>query len=295
VIGFLHMLYPALLDMSQQLDMGQDRRATWSDRLAHLSALPLAPAASVEAITKAVGKPIPADKMVILESEQGMQWVNINRGDRFSDNPPVAIQGSSAGMNSLQTVFPAWNVGVESSEEMRQAAFNTVDYTRLWYDSNNTSNFYPAAADAGYDADSILQHLNLLVSHIGYPNFAYKFGAGGVENEATVPTTIAAMLLQSYQKNIHVFPNWSANQEASFGDLLAVGDFLVSSSIRNGKVVEVRITSQRGGTCNLANPWGSGFAAKLQIAGGASSVLRGTVLTIATRPGERLVFTPSPN
>jgi alpha-L-fucosidase 2 len=74
-----------------------------------------------------------------------------------------------------------------------------------------------------------------------------------------------------------------------------VGDFLVSSSIRNGKVVEVRITSQRGGTCNLANPWGSGFAAKLQIAGGASSVLRGTVLTIATRPGERLVFTPSPN
>src|ERR1017187_5117671 len=127
VIGFLNMLYPALIDMSEQLNMGQEMRGTWHDRLAHLSPLPVAPAASVKAIQDAVGKPIPADKMVILESEHGMQWVNIDRGNRFSDNPPVAIQGSSAGMNSLQVVFPAWNVGLESSSELRQAAVNTVD------------------------------------------------------------------------------------------------------------------------------------------------------------------------
>jgi len=293
VIGFLNMLYPALIDMSEQLNTGQEMRANWQDVLAHLSPLPLAPAASVAAIRDAVGKPIPADKMVILESEHGMQWVNINRGDRFSDNPPVSIQGSSAGMNSLQVVFPAWNVGMESSAELRQAALNTVDYTRLWYDSNNTSNFYPAAANAGYDPDSILKHLNLLVTHIGYPNFAYKFGAGGVENEATVPTTIAAMLLQSYQKNIHVFANWPTNQDASFGDLLAVGDFLVSSSMSGGKVGGVEITSQLGGLCSLVNPWGADQAVRVQIAGGASKVLQGAVLTIPTRAGEKLVFTPS--
>jgi len=293
VIGFLNMLYPALIDMSEQLNMGQEMRATWHDRLVHLSPLPLAPAASVKAIRDAVGKPIPADKMVILESEHGMQWVNINRGERFLENPPVAIQGSSAGMNSLQVVFPAWNIGLESSAELRQAALNTVDYTRLWYDSNNTSNFYPAAANAGYDPDSILQHLNLLVTHIGYPNFAYKFGAGGVENEATVPTTIAAMLLQSYQKNIHVFANWPVNQDASFGDLLAVGDFLVSSSMSGGRVVEVKITSQRGGPCKLANPWGENRGVKVQIAGSPTKVLHGTVLTVATRAGEKLVFTPA--
>jgi hypothetical protein len=299
VIGFLNMLYPALIDMSEQLNMGQDMRATWRDRLTHLSPLPLAPANSVAAIRDAVGKPLPADKMVILESEHGMQWVNINRGARFSANPPVAIEGSSAGMNSLQTVFPAWNVGLESSAELRQAALNTVDYTRLWYDSNNTSNFYPAAADAGYDPDSILQHLNLLVTHIGYPNFAYKFGAGGVENEATVPTTIAAMLVQSYQKNIHVFANWPANQDASFGDLLAVGDFLVSSSIAGGQIGEVRIVSQQGGECNLANPWGPDQAVKVQIAGAAGKVLRkvlhGPVLTLATRKGDRITFSPAAN
>jgi hypothetical protein len=293
VIGFLNMLYPALLDMSDQLHLGQDQRATWQNHLAHLSSLPLAPAASVDAITKAVGRPIPADKMVILESEHGMQWVNINRGDRFSDNPPVSIQGSSAGMNSLQAVFPAWNVGLESGETLRQAALNTVDYTRLWYDSNNTSNFYPAAADAGYDPDSILQHLNLMVTHMGYPNFAYKFAAGGVENEATVPTTIAAMMLQSYQKNIHVFPNWPANQDASFGHLMAVGDFLISSSISNGKVGAVEISSQRGGTCNLANPWGADRAVKVQIAGRTAKVMHGAVLTVPTHSGDTLLFTPS--
>lgn len=293
VIGFLHMLYPALIDMSEQLNMGQEMRAAWRERLEHLSPLPLAPAAGVAAIREAVGKPIAADKMVILESEHGMQWVNINRGDRFSDNPPVAIQGSSAGMNSLQAVFPAWNVGIESNVELRQAALNTVDFTRLWYDSNNTSNFYPAAANAGYDPDSILQHLNLLVTHIGYPNFAYKFGAGGVENEATVPTTITAMLLQSYQKNIHVFPNWPVNQDASFGNLLAVGDFLVSSSMSRGTVSNVEVASQRGGPCNLANPWGASQAVRVRIGGRTSKVMHGAVITVETRAGEKLVFTPS--
>ena len=130
------------------------------------------------------------------------------------------------------------------------------------------------------------------MTHIGYPSFAYKFGAGGVENQATVPTTIAGMLLQSYQKNIHVFANWPKNRDASFGDLLAVGDFLVSSSMSGGKIEKVRITSQIGGPCNLANPWGLEQAVQVQIAGKPNKVLRGAVLTIPTVPGETLLFTP---
>jgi hypothetical protein len=55
----------------------------------------------------------------------------------------------------------------------------------------------------------------------------------------------------------------------------------------------VRITSQRGGACNLANPWGPEKAVKVQVAGGASKVLHGAVLTVATRGGEKLVFTPA--
>ncbi|EQD54736.1 Trehalose and maltose hydrolase (possible phosphorylase), partial [mine drainage metagenome] len=159
----------------------------------------------------------------------------------FGPNPPVRPVGSSAGMDALQVVFPAWNIGLESQSRLRRAALDTVDYLRLWYDSNDTSSFYPAAADAGYDPKVILRHLRLLVRRIGYSNFAYAMPAGGIENEATVPTTIAAMLLQSYQRNIHVFPDWPKRQDASFGDLLAVGDFRVSSRLTDGQVAYVRI------------------------------------------------------
>jgi hypothetical protein len=294
-IGFLKMLYPALIDMSKQLNTGQKMRPTWSGILSRLSKLPIAPANGVAAIQQAVNMPIPANKMVILQAEHGMQWVNIGRGDRFSANPPVQVTGSSAGMNSLQAVFPAWNVGLESSPALRQAAVNTVEYMPLWYDSNDTSSFYPAAADAGYDPDAILSHLHLLVTNIGYQNFAYNIGSGGVENEATVPTTIAAMLVQSYQKNIHVFANWPKDKEASFGDLLAVGDFLVSSKISGGQVDYVRIRSQRAGQCNLANPWGPDQAVQLRVAGQSAKVLHGAVLSIPTRAGETLNFTPLAN
>jgi hypothetical protein len=135
-------------------------------------------------------------------------------------------------------------------------------------------------------------HLHLLVTHIGYPNFAYAMPAGGVENEATVPTTIAAMLLQSYQKEIHVFADWPKDEDASFGNLLAVGDFLVSSKMAGGRVAYVRVASQRGGLCTLANPWGANRTVQLRVAEEKPVMLHGAVLQVATRPGERLVFTP---
>jgi hypothetical protein len=75
--------------------------------------------------------------------------------------------------------------------------------------------------------------------------------------------------------------------------MLAVGDFLVSSSIHIGKVAGVEITSQHGGTCNLANPWGADQAVKVQIQGGPAKVMHGAVLTIATHIGERLTFAPA--
>ncbi len=293
-LSFLRMLYPALIEMSRQLHTDRQMRSIWSRILSHLSKLPIAPAHSVAAIQTTVGHPIPADQMVILQSKKGMQWVSLNQGDRFSEDPPVKPSGSSAGMNSLQVVFPAWNIGLESSPALKKAAINTIRYMRLWYDNNDTSSFYPAAADVGYNPDSILRHLHLLVTRIGYPNFAYAMPAGGIENEATVPTTIAAMLLQSYQKNIHVFANWPRNKDASFGNLLAVGDFLVSSQISSGKIAFVRITSQRGGICRLANPWGADQFVQVGFSNGESRVMHGAVLSVSTLPGEQLLFKPLP-
>ena len=59
-----------------------------------------------------------------------------------------------------------------------------------------------------------------------------------------------------------------------------------------GKIENVQITSQIGGPCNLANPWGSEQAVQLRIAGKQTKVLRGAILTISTVPGETLMFAP---
>jgi alpha-L-fucosidase 2 len=64
------------------------------------------------------------------------------------------------------------------------------------------------------------------------------------------------MLLQSHREMIRVFPavpeEW---REISFANLRARGAFLVSASRSEGRVRDVRITSERGGEIRLKNPW----------------------------------------
>ena len=74
-------------------------------------------------------------------------------------------------------------------------------------------------------------------------------GGGGTEDFAIVPATISAMFVQSYQTNVHVFPNWPMDQDASFGNLNACGGFLVSSEVKEGKVSFVMILSNAGQEC----------------------------------------------
>ena len=287
-IAFLRMLYSGLLDINQTLQIGDPDAGKWRHILAHLSPLPVVPASSIGPIVHAVGRGATQGKYVIRNAMKGSQWIYL--GQLLSPNPPLRVTGSSAGMNSHQAIFPAWAVGLESPRFLRQAALNTIRFQQTWYDANNTSSFYPAAACAGYNPQTILRHLHLLVTHIGFPNFAYNIGNGGVENEATVPTTICAMFLQSYQKHIHLFPDWPNNQNASFGNLLACGDFLVSSAIDQGQIGYVRIISQRGGVCSIANPW-PGRAVELRISGRKPAVISGKVLQVNTTRGEAFLLT----
>jgi alpha-L-fucosidase 2 len=287
-IAFLQMLYSGLLDINHTLQLNDPDATKWRHILTHLSPLPIVPASSIKPIVNAVGRAATQGKFVIRNALIGSEWINFGR--LLSPNPPIRVTGSSAGMNSHQAIFPGWAVGLESPRLQRQAAFNTIRFQKTWYDANNTSSFYPAAADAGYNPQSILRHLHLLVTHIAFPNFAYNIGNGGVENQATVPTTICAMFLQSYQKHIHLFPNWPKNQNATFGNLLACGDFLVSSSIELGKIAYVRIISKRGGVCSLANPWPD-HKADVTITGKPSTVVSGSVLKLHTTPGEALMLT----
>jgi hypothetical protein len=287
-IAFLQMLYSGLLDINHSLHLNDPSAATWRHILRHLSPLPIVAASSIQPIVRAVGRPATVGKFVIRDALRGSEWIRL--GQLLSAHPPIRITGSSAGMNSHQCIFPAWAIGLESPRRELNAGLSTVTFQKTWYDYNNTSSFYPACADVGYNPTSILHHLNVLITHFSYPNFVFQMGGGGTENFATVPTTLSAMFLQSYQNDIHVFPDWPRNQNASFGHLLACGDFLVSSRMHDDKITYVQIISRRGGVCHVVNPW-PGRRVAVAAIGHPETVLTGAMIKFPTRSGEKVLLT----
>ena len=88
---------------------------------------------------------------------------------------------------------------------------------------------------------------------------------------------------------IHVFPAWPRDWDAQF-TLLARGNFLVTSSMRQGNIEFVEIQSQSGGSCRLRNPWGEAAAVTLFRGGQATTDLAGSLLSFKTMKDETLVL-----
>ncbi|MBZ5619422.1 MAG: glycoside hydrolase family 95 protein [Acidobacteriia bacterium] len=85
---------------------------------------------------------------------------------------------------------------------------------------------------------------------------------------------------------LHVFPAWPKEWDARY-TLLGRGAFLVSSSMRNGRVEFVELESQQGAECRLRNPF-EGDAC-LYRDGKKAETLQGSLLRFPTRRGEALV------
>jgi hypothetical protein len=63
------------------------------------------------------------------------------------------------------------------------------------------------------------------------------------------------MLLQSHEGFLRLFPVWPKELSAKFGNLRAMGAFLVSSELRDGEVKELIVESEKGVACTVLNPW----------------------------------------
>ena len=109
-----------------------------------------------------------------------------------------------------------------------------------------------------------------------------------LENFA-LPVVVNECLMQSYDGTIRLYPNWPLNKDADFHHLRAAGAFLVSSSLKNGKVSEIEITSEAGGILQLILPWGKGGTIKNNQ--GIQPLTSNTV-KIATVKGETILFKP---
>ena len=256
-LGLVRLLLQASIDLSAALGKDAAERAVWQDRLTNLAAFP----------TFAKN-----GKTVFRYTEVGLDW---NGGNAIG----------------IQHIYPGGQIGLGSDATLLSTAQNMVNEMARWNDDNGTNTFYPAAARVGHDPADILAHLAAWVSGHSYANLHVHTGGGGIENFNTVPSTLAEMLLQSFQGKLRVFANWPMTSDARFGDLRSSGAYLVSSQLKGGAILYVRIASEQGGALVLVNPW-PGKTPRLFRNGVDSGTLSGTELTISTTKGEVLTLAP---
>jgi hypothetical protein len=283
-ISFLKLFYPSLLEISRKLNRDAGLHAKWQDIIARLSPFTYVPASSISSL-QSVSPEILKNKMVIRDCEaDGPDFPQ----PAFNDYHDQKARSSSPGMSCVQTVFPGWSFGLESTPQEREAALNTVTFAAQWFDNNNCCNFYADAAITGYDPKEILKNMDALIANYQRDDFTIVTKGGGTEDVAIVPCALHHMFLQSHQKDIHLFPNWPKDLDASFGDLPACGGFTISSKQKGGKILYVQVHSTAGEVCRIANPWPG-----KKVLADSGTVFQGDSLEFPTSIGQTLLLTPA--
>lgn len=128
-------------------------------------------------------------------------------------------------------------------------------------DRNGSSRFLENIAKLGLADDFKAALINQYQMFADNPNLLFDQGDYySAEGYGTWANGIQQALMQSIAPNptgeevIRVFPAWPTEWDAKY-KLLAKGGFLVASSMTDGEVDYVEITSQLGGTCRIRNPW----------------------------------------
>jgi alpha-L-fucosidase 2 len=258
-IGLVSLLLRGLIDMSTALHRDPGTRATWQHILSHLSGL---------TTTSLDGQTI------LRETEVGVDFVN--------DGNDI----------DAQAIYPGSIIGLDSDPALLQAARNTIGaLTKAWHGDNAPATFYAAAARVGYDPGTILANLHVEATSYSYGNMAVHHYGGGLENVNVTTSGLDEMLLQSYQNDVKVFADWPADTNAKFGDLLAYGNFLISSSRADNAVQYVRAVSQSGGNFTFTNPWPG--RVEVYRNGHDTGTVAGSRITIATSARDTLELAPA--
>ena len=268
-LGLVRMLFKGILDMSDFLMVDRKRQAHWKNILDNLSEYPVG---------------------ILKDGRKSLK--NMERGPKDREVQPSGLNRVS--IHGL--ILPGGVAGPITDSIFNHILLNDVEHwtqkQRIADDWGNTSKngietCYPGAVRVGYPGDKILANMKKRIEMNVYPNCWIVQGGGGIETFAAVPLTINEMLLQSYEGIIRVFPNWNRRRNATFTNLRAYGAFLVTSSLKNGKVQEVKLFSEKGRPCKIENPW-TNKPVQLSRNGKKVDVLYGRYLQIHTSVGEKI-------
>ncbi len=272
-LGLVRMLFQGMLDVSHHLQTGTERQAKWQDICDKLCPYPIGETDDGRIALKSV------------ESSPG-------RNPKPDGLNRVSIHG---------LILPGGVCGPYLTPELNKILLSDVSH---WKDrsrqpgdwgytfGNGVETIFPGAVRVGYDPDFILEQLKARIAAGSYPNLWITAAGGGIETLAAVPMTVNEMLLQSYEHIIRVFPVWNKTHNASFDHLRAYGAFLVSSSLKDGKVEYVRLLSEQGRVCRMENPW-KGKEVQIYRNGKPIETLAGNVFEFITSKGEEIKIVTS--
>ncbi len=251
-LGLVRNAFDLILDLSATLKLHEDRQEKWKDMLNKLSDFPVQ---------------VRNNKKVFRYTEKGVDW--------WPDN----------GLG-IQHIYPSNAINLDSKPELLTVARNTIDEMQRWQDMNTGSSFFMAAIRVGYDSSVIFNELHKYALHT-YPNGFQLNNPHGIENSCTVANALNEMLCMSAGNVIRLFNGFSKKQNARFENIRAWGGFLISASLKNEMVTDVKIISEKGRICTLINPW-PGKKMLLIRNGKKSAVISGSRISFKTTSNETI-------
>jgi alpha-L-fucosidase 2 len=195
----------------------------------------------------------------------------------------------------LYPVYPGEQVGLGSDPKLLAVARNTLTIKPQYYVEwlNNPPQIFSIAARLATHPPEVIERCRTYFSKIGVNGF--RSGGGNVEG-AGVAEGINAMLLQSHEGYLRLFPCWHY-PEAKFVTLRANGAFLVSAEKKGGVCQPITVVSEKGRPCSVLNPWPGKTvvvqdSAGAQVAATAEERPYGQVCTFPTQAGKTYTVAP---
>jgi len=206
---------------------------------------------------------------------------------------------------ALATVFPGEDHGLHSDEATMEILGNTFRNRRNEGGNELVFSNLQAARIGMLDLEKFKRQVNYcllpngtaadmaLQVHGRYKDtsdYGFMKDMGIWFENFGLPVVVNECLMQSYTGTIRLFPNWPGGKDAAFHTLRAVGGFLVSAEMKNGKVLQVEILSEAGSPLKIISPWKQGAAITNHK---GTTKHAGKLIEIDTRKGERIVLRPA--
>ena len=206
---------------------------------------------------------------------------------------------------NLMHVFPGEEFGIDAPADVKEKLMNTLRAHRNEGGNDIVTLSMIACRLGALDMEKFKRQVNYSLLPNGTAADMCMQGGGRYDDNTSygfmdhmgiwfenfaLPMVINECLMQSYDGAIRLYPNWDRKTDAEFTTLRAVGAFLVSSRLKDGRIEFVRILSEKGLACTLHNPYGDG-AVTLRRSNGKTETLSGKKFTFKTVPGEEIVIT----